>query len=32
MICTHDFILEAFNKNLQIFVNKQEKEKFLIEQ
>ena len=31
MMCTHDFALEALNKNLQIFVRKQEKEKLSIE-
>jgi len=31
MTCTRDFVLEALNKNLQIFVRKQEKEKLSIE-
>jgi len=31
MMCTRDFILEALDKNLQIFVKKQEKEKLSIE-
>jgi len=31
MMCTRDFALEALDKNLQIFMRKQEKEKLLIE-
>ncbi len=30
MTCIHDFTLEALDKNLQIFVRKQEKEKLSI--